>query len=236
MNRYLKQELKQAFSAPLPDPQETAHFLKTLPQPPIRMRQFLLIQTTYLRKQGLILSLLFLLPVLTGARQIEPDTLWAICALIPFLALLAVTESTRSTVYGMQEFELPTRFSLKSVMLARMSVLGLLDAFVLCCLIPVCAAGNKLSLLQTGLYLLVPYLLTVNSCLWITRRFYGREALYGCLCAAVVVSILSCAIRLIANFIYQLSYVQWWLLFAVFLLVKTGQEIKRTVTQTERYV
>lgn len=236
MNRYLKQELKQAFAAPLPDSQKKARFLRTLPRPPIRMRQFLLIQTAYLRKRVLVLSLLFLLPVLTGARQMEPDTLWAICALIPFLALLAVTESTRSVVYGMQEFELSTRFSLKSVMLARMSVLGLLDAFVLCCLIPFYAAGNKLSLLQAGLYLLVPYLLTVNGSLWISRRFHGREALYGCLCAAVVVSMASCAIRLLANFIYQFSYMQWWLLFAVFLFGKTGQEIRRTVTQTERYV
>lgn len=236
MNRCLKQELKQAFAAPLPDPREKARFLKTLPQPPIPMWQFLLIQITYLRKRVLILSLLFLLPVLTDARHMDPDMLWTISALIPFLALLAVTESTRSTVYGMQEFELSTRFSLKSVMLARMSVLGLLDAFVLCCLIPFYAAGSKLSLLQTGLYLLVPYLLTVNGSLWISRRFHSREALYGCFCIAAVISMAGCAIHLLADFIYHFSHMQWWLLFAVVLLGKTGQEIRRTVTQTERYV
>ncbi len=236
MNRYLKQELKKAFTLSLPDPQEKTRFLKSLPQSPISMRQFVLTQIAYLRKWVLVLSVLFLLPVLWGGRHMDADTLWALSALIPFLALLAVTESTRSAVYGMQEFELSTRFSLKSVMLARMSVLGLLDAFVLCCLIPFYAAGIKLSLLQTGLYLLVPYLLTVDSSLWLTRRYHGREAFYGCFCAAVVVSMASCAIRLLANFIYQFSYVQWWLLFAVFLLVKTGQEIRRTVTQTESYV
>lgn len=236
MNRYLKQELKQVFAAPLPDPQEKTRFLKTLPQPPISMWQFLLTQIIYLRKWVLVLSALFLLPVLWGGRYLDADTLWALSALIPFLALLAVTESTRSAVYGMQEFELSTRFSLKSVMLARMSVLGLLDAFVLCCLIPFYAAGIRLSLLQTGLYLLVPYLLTVNSSLWLTRRYHGREALYGCLCVAVFVSILSCGLRQFAKCIFQFSHLHWWLLLAVFLLVKTGQEIRRTVTQTERYV
>lgn len=236
MNRYLKRELKKAFAVPVPNPQEKARFLRTLPQPSIPTWQFLLTQIAYLRKWVLVLSVLFLLPTLWCNRHMDADTLWSISALIPFLALLAVTESTRSAVYGMQEFEMSTRFSIKSVMLARMSILGLLDAFVLCALIPFYAAGIKLSLLQTGLYLLVPYLLTANSSLWIARRFHGREALYGCLCAAVCVSLLSCGLRLLADIVYQISYVHWWLFLTVFLLGKTTGEIRRTITQTESYV
>lgn len=236
MNRYLKRELKKAFAVPVPNPQEKARFLRTLPQPSIPTWQFLLTQIAYLRKWVLVLSVLFLLPTLWCNRHMDADTLWSISALIPFLALLAVTESTRSAVYGMQEFEMSTRFSIKSVMLARMSILGLLDAFVLCALIPFYAAGIKLSLLQTGLYLLVPYLLTANSSLWIARRFHGREALYGCLCAAAFVSLLSCGLRLLADIVYQISYVHWWLFLTVFLLGKTTGEIRRTITQTESYV
>lgn len=236
MNRYLKQELKKAFAVPVPKPQEKARFLRTLPQPSIPMWQFLLMQIGYLRKWVLILSVLFLLPVLRSNRHMNANTLWSICAMIPFLALLAVTESTRSAVYGMQEFELSTRFSLKSVLLARMSVLGLLDAFVICCLIPFYAAGCRLSLLQTGLYFLVPYLLTANSSLWLFRRFHGREVLYGCLCTAAFISLLSCGLRLLADIVYQISYMRWWLLLAIFLLVKTAGEIHRTITQTEQLI
>lgn len=236
MNRYMKQELKKTFAVPVPNPQEKARFLRTLPQPSIPMWQFLLTQIAYLRKWVLVFSVLFLLPTLWSNRHMNADTLWRISALIPFLALLAVTESTRSAVYGMQEFEMSTRFSIKSVMLARMSILGLLDAFVLCALIPFYAAGIKLSLLQTGLYLLVPYLLTANSSLWLVRRFHGKEALYGCLCAAAFVSLLSCGLRLLADIIYQISYVHWWLFLTVFLLGKTTGEIRRTITQTEQFV
>lgn len=236
MNRYMKQELKKTFAVPVPNPQEKARFLRTLPQPSIPMWQFLLTQIAYLRKWVLVFSVLFLLPTLWSNRHMDADTLWGISALIPFLALLAVTESTRSAVYGMQEFEMSTRFSIKSVMLARMSVLGLLDAFIICCLIPFYAAGCRLSLLQTGLYLLVPYLLTANSSLWLVRRFHGREALYGCLCAAAFVSLLSCGLRLLADIVYQISYVYWWLFLTVFLLGKTTGEIRRTITQTESYV
>ena len=48
------------------------------------------------------------------------NVLWITAALLPFVALLAVTEGTRSAVYGMEELELATRFSLKSVLLARL--------------------------------------------------------------------------------------------------------------------
>lgn len=204
MNRYLKQEIKKAFAVPEPNQQEKARFLRTLVRPRISMWQFIFTQIAYLRKQTLILSILFILPALTGARHVDPDTLWILSALIPFLGLLAVTESTRSTMYGMQELEMSARFSLKSVVLARMSVLGLLDTLVICCLIPLCRIGNT-SLLQTGIYLLVPYLLTVNTSLWFARLFHGREAFYSCMCATVLISMGSFGLHLTADFIYQFS-------------------------------
>lgn len=233
MNRYLKQEIKKAFDVPVPDQREKARFLRTFPQPHIRMPQFILTQVTYVRKWVLLFSVLLLAPALMCARRMDPNTLRLISSLLPFLGLLAVTENTRSVVYEMQEFEMSARFSLKSVVLARMSVLGLLDAFVICCLIPLCGIGSDLSLLQTGIYLIVPYLLTVNISLYLTRCFHGSEALYGCMFTAVLVSVGSCGLHLFAEFIYRFSYLHWWLLFAVFLIGKTVREIYHTIKQTE---
>lgn len=232
MNRYVKQELKRAYEFPEPDPQEKARFLKTLAVPQISMRRFILTQFAYFRKRILILSISFLLPALIGARRMDPDTLWILSSLIPFLGLLAVTESRRSEMYGMQELEMSSRFSLKSVALARMSILGLLDGLVISCLIPLCRSGST-SLLQTGIYLLVPYLLTVTVSLWITRRFHGREAFYGCMCAAALVSVSGFGLRLTAGIIYQFSYIHWWMLLSAFLIGKMAQEIYHTIKQTE---
>lgn len=232
MNRQLKQEIKKAFAFPEPDRQEKVRFLRTLARPPLGMRQFIFTQLTYLRKRIVVLSVSLLLPALTGAHRIDPDTLWVLSALIPFLGLLAVAESTRSAMYGMQELEMSARFSLKSVMLARMSILGLLDGLVICCLVPLCRRSS-MSLLQTGIYLLVPYLLTVNVSLWLTRRFHGREALYGCMCAAALVSMGSLGLHLIGAFIYQLSYIHWWILLSAVLIGRMAREIYQTIKQTE---
>lgn len=232
MNRYLKQEIKKAFAVPEPNQQEKARFLRTLVRPRISMWQFIFTQIAYLRKRTLILSILFILPALTGARHVDPDTLWILSALIPFLGLLAVTESTRSAMYGMQELEMSARFSLKSVVLARMSVLGLLDTLVICCLIPLCRISNT-SLLQTGIYLLVPYLLTVNISLLFTRLFHGREAFYSCMCATVLISMGSFGLHLTADFIYQFSYIHWWIILSAVLIGRMAREIYQTIKQTE---
>lgn len=232
MNRQLKQEIKKAFAFPEPDRQEKVRFLRTLTRPPLSMRQFIFTQLTYLRKRIIVLSVSLLLPALTGARHVDPDTLWILSALIPFLGLLAVTESTRSAMYGMQELEMSARFSLKSVVLARMSVLGLLDTLVICCLIPLCRISNT-SLLQTGIYLLVPYLLTVNISLLFTRLFHGREAFYSCMCATVLISMGSFGLHLTADFIYQFSYIHWWIILSAVLIGRMAREIYQTIKQTE---
>lgn len=233
MNKQIKESIQKAFEAPKPNQQEKARFFRTLPQSQINIWQFILIQAAYLRKWTLFLSTLLLFPTLIGAYYIEKNTLWVISAFIPFLGLLVVTENTRSIVYGMNEFEMSARFSLKSVILARMGILGTLDFFVFCCLIPLCNIGNYFSLFQTGIYLLVPYLLTVNINLWITRRFHSKETVYSCMGVTVIISGANAGLHFIADFVYQFSYIKWWSVLFVLLVGRMIYEIYCTIKQTE---
>mgnify|MGYP007111682179 CR=1 FL=1 len=235
MDNKLKRNIQKAFEAPSPNRQEKTRFLRALPQPQIGMFRFILVQASYLRKATWILSGLILLLALFGARNMRQDTLWIISAFVPVLGLLAVTESTRSMNYGMSEFEMSTRFSLKSVVLARMSILGLINFAFIAVLAPLCRIGNDFSLLQTGMYLLVPYLLTVNFSLWIARRVNGKETVYGCTCVAVIVSGINTGLRFATDLIYQEIYTSWWLVLSVFLLIELAHELHCTIKQTEEY-
>ncbi|MGM9532556.1 hypothetical protein [Intestinibacter sp.] len=188
-----------------------------------------------MRKSTLLISLMLIIPALLGSYSIDLNTLWVISSLIPFLALLAVTESTRSAVYGMIEFEMSTRFSLKSVVLARLSILGMLDFIILCCVTPLCCISSEIPLFQTAIYLFVPYLVTVNISLWITRHFQGKESIYACMSIAVLISGLNVSLHFIANFIYQFSYFNWWLLLTAILIAVMINELSRTIKQTEEY-
>lgn len=209
--------------------------MRTLPQPKISMFRFILMQAIYMRKLTLVLSVLLLLPALIGAFYISENTLWIVSAFVPILGLLAVAETTRSTMYGMSEFEMSTRFSLKSVVLARMSVLGVLDFIILACVIPLCCTGSRFSLLQTGLYLLVPYMLTVNISLWIVRHFQSRETIYVCMSVAVLVSGANVGLHFITDLIYQNAYIVWWFILSVLLFAGMAHEIYLTMKQAEEY-
>ena len=235
MDNKLKRNIQKAFEAPQPNRQEKARFLRALPGPRISMFRFILVQASYMRKMTLVFSVLLLLPAVIGANYISENTLWIVSAFVPILGLLAVAESTRSTMYGMSEFEMSTRFSLKSVVMARMSVLGVLDFIVLVCAIPLCYTGSGFSLLQTGLYLLVPYMLTVNISLWIIRRFQGQETVYVCMSVAVIVSGINTGLRFATDLIYQEIYTSWWLVLSVFLLIELAYEIHCTIKRTEEY-
>lgn len=235
MNRQLKRSIQKAFEAPKPNEQEKADFLKNLHHPPISMWQFILTQATYLRKKTWIFSALLLLPAVIGAFHIGHETLWITSAIVPFLGLLAVAENSRSITYGMSEFELSTRFSLKSVVLARMSILGVLDFTILACLVPLCWISNTLSIIQTGIYIVVPYLLTVNVSLWVTRHVHSRDNIYGCMSVAVLVSGIDLGLHYMVSVVYSLSYFGWWLAVAFFLIVIMAHEIYYTIKQMEEY-
>lgn len=235
MNNKLQRNIQKAFEAPQPNQQEKSRFIRALPQPRISLFRFILVQATYMRKMTYVFSILLLFPAVIGAANVAEHTLWIVSAFVPILGLLAVTESTRSTMYGMSEFEMSTRFSLKSVVLAKMSVLGALDFVILACTIPLCCKSSGFSLLQTGLYLLVPYMLTVNICLWIVRHFQSRETIYACMSVAVLVGGANVGLHYVRDLIYQNTYVVWWFILALILFVGVAHEMYLAMKQTEEY-
>ena len=235
MDNKLKRNIQKAFEAPQPNRQEKIRFLRTLPAPRISMFRFILVQASYMRKMTLVFSVLLLLPAVIGANYISENTLWIVSAFVPILGLLAVAESTRSTMYGMSEFEMSTRFSLKSVVMARMSVLGILDFIVLACAIPLCYTGSRFSLLQTGLYLLVPYMMTVNISLWIIRHFQSRETVYVCMSVAALIGGANVGLHFITDLIYPNAYIVWWFILSVLLFAGMAHEIYLAIKKTEEY-
>ena len=235
MSIKMKKNILKALQAPMPDEQIKADFIRALPKPQISTGQFLFRQAAFLRKRTLFLSLLLLIPAFAGFHYLNPNTIWMISSFIPFLALLAVTESTRSAMYGMSEFEMSTRFSIKSVILARLSMWGIIDFIIFCCIIPLCYLNGQISLFQTGIYLFVPYLLTANISLWITRRIRSREYIIYCMAASILISGANIGLRFKVGFLYQISFIHWWMLLAIFLIGEMVYEVCHTIKETEEY-
>ena len=131
----------------------------------------------------------------------------------------------------MAELEMASRFSLKSLILARMEIMGLLHLLLLSLSAFAGYRQGGVSLLHTGVYLLVPYLLTNTTGLYLSRRMRGRECLYAVLAAAVVVAV----IPKIAKLLYKEELFIWWLAMLGILCVLAVKEWKNNMKRWEEY-
>ncbi len=231
MNKVLKKKIAQAFDAPTPSGK--TQFIRSLPRPYISTQALIFRQIPFIKKSVWLLSVLIFLPVIWAASFASQNVVWIVSAFTPFLALLLITESTKSTIYGMNELEMATRFSLKSVVFAKLIILGVFNFAIFCAIIPICHIANRISLLQTGVYLFVPYLLAMSVNLYLVRHFRSKEIVYLCMAVSVVVSGANMSLRYMADFLFQSSYLVWWVIAALCLVGFTAKELYQTFKKTE---
>lgn len=215
MKQMLKRELKRVFEAP--EPLHKKEFLRMLEQPKISMPAFVLSQIGYIRRWIWNVSVLVYAISVMGAAWMAADTVWVISAMMPLLALTVVSESGRSENYEMAELEMATRFSLRSVILARLGILGIENLIILGLLLPVGIWRQGLSVFQAGVYILFPYLTMTFAGLSAVRRIRGREAVYICIGVAVCISFFVLALHGSIPQLYQADSLVWWIA-AIFLL------------------
>lgn len=231
MKKNTKKYLQLVFDAPAPT--EKQAFLNTLQPPSITLFSFMLTQIAYIRKWVWFMSSLLFAAAVAGSLLMSQDILWMLSAFIPFLALSIITENARSSVYQMAELEMASRFSLKSLILARMGILGIFHFLLLCLLLPLTQIHGVTTLLQSGVYLLVPYLLTTILGLWLIRRIPGKEAFYACMGMAVTVSGVSIILKYTAASLYHSSCFRWWIAALILLLLLAAFEYYKTIHETE---
>lgn len=232
-DRQLKKALKMAYQPP--EANQKAAFLRRFSPPGMTATEFIRIQAGFIcRWNWLVGAGIFLLSLL-GAVELSRRQIWVVSALVPFMAASTVAEMGRSARWGMDELELATRFSLKAVTLARLSILGLGNLALLALLSPVMALWVGLGWLEAGVCILCPYCLAAFLSLWLVRRLRGPENTYACLCASALVSGLYAG----ANRLPQLALLLDWricMMLLPILVVLTLRECTQFVTQTEEYV
>lgn len=231
MNKKMKKALKDSFEAPAPVHKEA--FLRRVATPPVNSFAFVCSQIVYIQRWIWVFSVLIFSAALIGAGYLEKNMLWCISSFMPLLALTVVTESGRSQAYGMAEFELSARFSLKSVVLARLGILGAANLILMCTLIPFTFLHSETTVLQTGVYLFCPYLLTVFLGLGVIRKIHGREAIYLCMGVASGVSFGNMILYQTFPFLFGANRFVWWMFAFVILGTGAAKQCCQVIKQTE---
>ena len=214
LKHQLKKEMQQVFQAPAPQGKE--EFLKGFPYPKARRIETLRVQIGYIRKATWALSLLAVALAFLAGQEFRQDSgrygmLWCLSAAMPLLAVLAVTETFRSSVYGMAELELAAKYNLPQVLLMRMGIMGGADIFLMLLGVPWIVQDEGLSTFRAAVYLIVPWLGTCTIAFQIEKHVKGREGIW---CCTVFALFLCCAALLGRNFwehVYGNGAFYFWL-------------------------
>lgn len=234
MKKDMKNAVKYAFEAP--EPVRKKSFIRKFGRQKISNLEFMLIQAGYIRKEVWICSVFVLLLALVGTCGMRKDMLWVISSLLPFEAVLAVTENVRSVTFQVAEMEMASRFSLKSVLLARMGIIGTVHLLLLFALLPLGHVYSTRTFFETGVYMLLPYLASTVSGLWVTRRYQGREAAYVCTGFAILISGINFAVNNILIMFSKKPDFHKCVGVLIILVILTVWEYKRSIQRTEDLV
>ena len=253
-NQKWKFILEEAFA--VPEPEKKTEFIKKAQLPKLSTFAFMLQQVFYIRKITWLISFFISVCAFLCADAIGKDCVWIISSMVPLLAVCSITESARSKTYGMAELEQASRFSLKSVMLARMGIMSFLHLIIFVVLVPF--AGNRMRRMEAGngmlqivqesiwriggtglgvsIYLFVPYLLTSVLCLMTVRKMQGKEVNYVCMGISVGMGLINFILKASLPAMYEEKAVIWWYIAGIYFTARLWEECRKMIKQTEEFV
>ncbi len=231
MDRKLKTALDAAFEAP--PPEGKAAFLRAHRRRELRPAALLLTQAGYVHWWTWAGSCVLFAGILVLAAGSEPQAVWSGSALTPLLALLAVAESGRAKRYGMEELELACRMPQSSALLARMAAVGLLHLLLLGISAPILSIWGGTGVVQTGIYLLTPYLLTAAIGMELSRRVRGQQGLLACTATAALVCVIGELAQTVRPELYLEEMLPLWYIALAICLAASGFEFVRMIRESE---
>lgn len=239
MNKRFKKALQASFEAPPPIGKE--QFIKTLHFPKTTYRDFLASQLFYIRKRVWAVSVFTVIIgwaiIFKAQVSINWDTeawkIWSISAVLPFMAMVTVTEIYRSSAFRLAELEISCRFNLLQILVARLTILGGGNFAVLILLFIYLNQISTYNMLLLIVYLMVPYLIVCGICLWILNCTRSQEGVYGCAAATCLVSVISMLFGNVVPVLYTNAYLNGWLGLFIFSCAIIGVQIRKLLKQTE---
>lgn len=190
-NRGLKKMIANAYEV---EPSyDKSTFLKQFQTRELHIWDVLRQQSKGIGLINLIVSLLVLFIIWQIVLQSDSNDILEFArmsSLIPPIAIAAISGMGRSEKYGMDELEMSTRFSLRTVMSARLIVVGIIDISVFILLMIIFGQCTNLGMLQALMVLTIPYLLTAWGCLLITRKMHNSKEIGICFAYGMMVCLM----------------------------------------------
>jgi len=184
----LENELRELYQTvpPVPNPSRAAELIaQANRKAPFLPKEtsviwFIRTQLRFVNRQFLVLQLLLicLYGFFTTAILQDSDAFLLLVPLSPIAVLLGTGELSRSFRFNMTELELPSRFSLSQILLARLVITAAADMLSLTCMLILTAMRTYHTFGALILYGLVPALLAASGSLFLINRSRSASSQY----------------------------------------------------------
>ncbi len=229
MKKRTEQMLKQYYDAPEPECKQAFFDKTTIVNIKVKMWHMFAVQLQYIPKYVWLGSLALFAAMLLIEVYFPKSGAGEIYALVPFLVVLTLASGMRSCRFGMAELESAALFSLKSIVLMRLFILGT-GNLLLMCVLAVLMRGR---FLEEFLYLLVPYLFTAWIGLFICRHVNWAKANY----LFFAVALFTASAQFFAGrqhpVLYSGDIPGVWIAASLFLLLALGIQMQKTIQKME---
>ena len=184
-NSELKRLIKSAYGI---EASRKNEFIKKYQRRELNYRELLRVQLQYMGAQLTAIFGYTLTMLLGTLANIDVDLAKIVAVFAPLAALFALTGLGKSKKYGMEEIEMSSRFSLRTITIIRLAIIGIAGLAIMlaasCALRAVTGMGLFVSFAAAG----VPYLVTTFLCMLLIRRWHSPKNIYGCVVIAAGVS------------------------------------------------
>ncbi len=248
MSEKIKKSLKMLYED-LPSPdlekklaviQQSKQLIQQAPPESMSLQSFYFQQLQFIRPRTWCLQfIIVILAALLIMNAPNTRTLIALTSAVsPFIYLVGFSELVRSHLHRVFELELSTKYSYKTVMLARIGLMNILNIFAITLLVFTVVKVSQLAVLQAFFFICIPFLLTSILGLWILHWQHTKESYQWIYIAVGFFSIcIMLVIYLYPQIFLSASNGLWWsvMLIAIGALIyQYHQLINGTSSQIEK--
>ena len=183
-NSELKGLIKNAYGI---EASRKDEFIKKYRQRELNCGELLCMQLQYMGAQLTAIGGYALAMLLGTLTDIDADLAKVFAVLAPLAALFALTGLGKSRKYGMEEIEMSSRFSLRTIKIIRLAIIGFAGLAVMLAASCALKAVTGMSLFVSFAAAGVPYLVTTFLCMLLIRRWHSPKNIYGCVVIAACV-------------------------------------------------
>lgn len=221
MSEKIKKSLKMLYED-LPSPdlekklavmQQSKQLIQQVPPKSMSLSSFYFQQLRFIRLRTWCLQfVIVLLAALLIMNAPNTRTIMALTSAVsPFIYLVSVSELIRSQAHRVFELELSTKYSYKTVMLARIGLMNILNIVAITLLTFTVVKVSQLAVLQAFFFICIPFLLTSILGLWMLHWQHTKETYQWVYIAGGLFSIcIMLVVYLYPQLFLSISNGLWW--------------------------